>query len=94
SAEWEALNNGSRLVTGVTVVRKEFLEQHPDAVKAFLKDHADSAAFVNSDTQTAAEYVAEAGIIEKAPVAAKAIPYCNIVSISGSEMKTALAGYL
>lgn len=94
SAEWEALNNGSRLVTGVTVVRKEFLEQHPDAVKAFLKDHTDSAAFVNSDTQTAAEYVAEAGIIEKAPVAAKAIPYCNIVSISGSEMKTALAGYL
>ncbi len=94
TAEWEALNNGSRLVTGVTVVRKEFLEEHPDAVSAFLKDHAEDVAFVNSDIQTASGYVAEAGIIEKAPVAAKAIPYCNIVSISGSEMRTALAGYL
>ena len=34
------------------------------------------------------------GIIEKAPVAAKALPYCNIVCIAGDEMKTALSGYL
>ena len=92
--EWEALNNGSRLVTGVTVVRNEFLKEHPEAVSAFLKDHAADAAFVTSDTETASAYVAEAGIIEKAPVAKKAIPYCNIVCISGSEMKAALSGYL
>ncbi|MBR3307324.1 MAG: ABC transporter substrate-binding protein [Lachnospiraceae bacterium] len=92
--EWEKLGNGSKLVTGVTVVRNDFLKEHPEAVEAFIKDHAADAAFVNSDVETAAEYVAEAGIIEKAPVAAKAIPYCNIVSISGQEMKTALAGYL
>ncbi len=94
TAEWNALNNGSQLVTGVTVVRNDFLKEHPTAVSAFLKDHAASADFVNSDTETAAEYVAEAGIIEKAPVAKKAIPYCNIVCISGSDMKSALSGYL
>ena len=47
-----------------------------------------------TDNDTAAEYVAEAGIIEKAPVAAKAIPYCNIVCITGADMKAALSGYL
>ena len=92
--EWNALNNGSQLITGVTVVRNDFLKEHPDAVSAFVKDHASDAEFVNTDTATAADYVAEAGIIEKAPVAVKAIPYCNIVCISGSDMKTALSGYL
>ncbi len=94
TAEWEALKNGSQLVTGVTVVRNEFLKEHPEAVNAFLKDHAADAEFVNSNVETASGYVAEAGIIEKAPVAAKAIPYCNLVCISGSEMKEALSGYL
>ncbi|MCR5357330.1 MAG: ABC transporter substrate-binding protein [Lachnospiraceae bacterium] len=92
--EWDNVGNGSKLVTGVTVVRNDFLKEHPDAVSAFLKDHASDAEFVNSDTETASGYVAEAGIVEKAPVAAKAIPYCNIVCITGSEMKEALSGYL
>ena len=92
--EWDALGNGSKLVTGVTVARNDFIEEHPQAVAAFLKDHAASAEFVNSDASTAAQYVAEAGIIEKAPVAEKAIPFCNIVCIDGSDMKSALSGYL
>ena len=41
-----------------------------------------------------ASLVAAAGIIEKAPVAAKAIPYCSITYIDGEEMKTRLSGYL
>ncbi len=92
--EWDALDNGSRLLTGVTVVRKAFLDEHKEAVAGFLKDHAESVEFVDSQTETAAEYTAEAGIIEKAPVALKAIPFCNIVCISGEEMKNALSGYL
>ena len=94
TAEWDALGNGSSLVTGVTVVRNDFLKEHPDAVKAFVEDHAASTEFVNNDPATAAEYVVEAGIIEKAPVAEKAIPLCNIVCIKGAEMKDALSGYL
>ncbi|MBR5376212.1 MAG: ABC transporter substrate-binding protein, partial [Lachnospiraceae bacterium] len=92
--EWDALDNGSRLVTGVTVVRNEFLKEHPDAVQAFLRDHAADAEFVNTDTETAAGYVEQAGIIEKAAVAKKAIPFCNIVCITGTDMKEALSGYL
>ena len=42
----------------------------------------------------AAEMVAALGIVEKAPIAKKAMPACNIVCISGEEMKSARSGYL
>ena len=94
--EWDALqgDGGSRLVTGVTVVRKAFLEEHEAEVQVFLKEHEASAAFANEHVAEAAALVAAAGIIEKAPVAEKAMPYCNITYIDGAEMKEALEGYL
>ena len=92
--EWDALNNGSQLLTGVTIVRRQFLEEHKEAVQKFVKDHAESVNFVNSEVETAAQYTVDAGIIEKAPVAQKAIPFCNIVCLTGDEMKKDLSGYL
>lgn len=94
--QWDAVQGegGSRLVTGVTVVRKDFLEEHRDAVDAFLQEHAASAAYANEHVEEAAELVAAAGIIEKAAVAAKAMPKCNITYMDGNDMRTALAGYL
>ncbi len=92
--EWNKLENGSMLVTGVTVARKEFIEENPEALEQFLSDHERSVSFVNENVEEAAEYTAQAGIIEKAPVAQKAIPYCNIVCLKGGEMKEALSGYL
>lgn len=87
-------SNGSQLVTGVTIVRKEFYEQYPEAVETFLQEHRESVDAINADAETGAELVVKQGIIEKAPVAQKAIPLCNIVCISGEKMKTALDGYL
>lgn len=96
SAEWDSLQGegGSRLVTGVTVVRREVLEEREEAVKTFLKEREASSAYANEHTKEAAELVAAAGILEKAAVAEKAMPYCSITCISGEEMKTALEGYL
>ena len=96
TAEWAAVQGegGSSLVTGVTVVRKEFLEENPEAVEIFMKEHKASAAYANENVEAAAELVASYGIIEKAPVAAKAMPYCNITYIDGEQMKAALSGYL
>lgn len=94
NAEWEACNGGNGLVTGVTVVRTAFLNEHPEAVYVFMEEHEASAAFVNSNVEEAAELVAARGIVEKAPVAAKAMPKCNITYIDGEEMKQALSGYL
>ncbi|MDE6387448.1 MAG: ABC transporter substrate-binding protein [Lachnospiraceae bacterium] len=84
----------SQLVTGVTVVRNTFLEEHKTAVDKFLEEHAASAAYANEHVEEAAELVAAAGIIEKAPVAVKAMPKCNITYIDGGDMMNALEGYL
>lgn len=92
--EWENLNSGRGMVTGVTVVRKDFLKEHPEAVDTFLKEHEASAQFANDNVEEAAEMVVERGIAEKAPIAAKAIPACHITCIKGEEMKAALSGYL
>lgn len=94
--EWAAVQGegGSRLVTGVTVVRNAFLEENKAAVDQFLEEHAASADYANEHVEEAAGLVVEAGIIEKVPVAVKAMPQCNITYIDGEDMKTALAGYL
>ncbi|WP_408070936.1 MqnA/MqnD/SBP family protein [Butyrivibrio sp. JL13D10] len=92
--EWDAVSNGSKLITGVTVVRKDFLNEHPDEVKTFIDEHEKSTEKATSDVEGTANLVAEYGIIEKAPIAAKAIPECNIVCITGDVANTALSGYL
>lgn len=85
---------GSRLLTGVTVVRNEFLEEHPEAVQEFLAEHAASVEAVNGDPAAAAPLVVEYGIVDAEAVAEKAIPSCNLVCLTGDEMKSALSGYL
>ena len=78
----------------VTVVRYALLTEAPASVELFLEEHAASAAYANEHVEETAQLVAAAGIIDKAPVAAKALPECNITYIDGAEMKTALSGYL
>ncbi len=93
--EWDKVtDNGSRFLTGATIVRKAFLEEHPDAAAVFLREQEASADEANTNVEGTAALVAEYGIIEKAPIAQKALPYCNIVCITGEDMKTALSGYL
>lgn len=94
--EWNKVQgeNGSGMVTGVTIVRKAFLEEHPEAVERFLKEHADSVAAINGDPDTGAVLAAKAGIVAKEPIAKQAIPKCNIVCVTGPEMKASLSGYL
>lgn len=94
--QWDLLNTdgGSRMVTGVTIVRSAFLEENKAAVDQFLKDHAESAQYTSAEPEKAAELVAGLGIVEKAPMALKAMPLCNIVCITGEDMKQALSCYL
>jgi len=94
--EWMKVQSseGSGMVTGVTVVRREFLEAHEEAVKAFLEEHRESTASINGDVDTGAALAVEAGIVAKEPIAKQAIPQCNITCLTGSEMKQALSGYL
>ncbi len=92
NTEWEVAS-GKTLVTGVTVARKAFVEENPDAVADFLAKHKASAEYVNANVEEAAALVEKFGIF-KAQVAGKAIPACSISYIDGDEMKTALSAYL
>ncbi len=90
--EWEK-TEGSSLVTGVTVVQKEFLEAHPETVEKFLEEYAASVEYVNSDNDGAAALVGKYDIVAEG-VAKKALPYCNIVSVTGEDMKLSIEKYL
>lgn len=94
--EWQAVQGegGSQLVTGVTVASRDFIDAHPDMLQTFLEEHKASALYANEHPEETAELIAAAGIVEKAPIALKALPYCNIVSITDGDMETALSGYL
>lgn len=94
--QWAAVQgeDPSSLVTGVTVVRNEFLKANEKAVKSFLAEHKESAQAINDDPTHGATLAVEAGIVVKEPIARQAIPECNITYIDGEEMKQALSGYL
>lgn len=93
TAEWDKLGNGSSLITGIVIARREFAENNPEAVDLFLQRYADSVAYVNENVSEGAQLVGKYDIVPAA-VAEKAIPACNIVCITGTEMKEKLSGYL
>ena len=91
--EWNALGTGGQLVMTAVVARTEFLNENPDAVDAFLSDYAASIEYVKANVQECGELIAGYGIAPSAAIAAKAIPQCNLVCITGSEMAPTIDGY-
>lgn len=95
--EWDKVMENeetkSSLLTGVVVVRKEFAEENPEAVEDFMDRYADSVEYVNDNVEEAAKLVGNYDIVTE-DVAVKAIPECNIVCITGEDMKEQLSGYL
>ena len=93
SAQWDKLGVDSRLVTAGLLVRKAFADEHPQAVAKFLEECAASTDYANTHAAETAALVEKMGIVSAA-VAEKALPGCNLVCITGKEMKTAVNGYL
>lgn len=91
--EWDKVSPESALLTGVVVARTEFINENKKAVDNFLESYKMSTEFVNSNINEGARLIGEIGIIPE-KVAQKALPYCNIVCITGDEMKAILPGYL
>ena len=90
--EWEKVA-GSQLVTGVLVARTDAIEADPEAFDAFLTAYQASTEAANSDLEGTAALCESYGIVAKAALAQKALPECNIVFVTGSEMRTALETY-
>ena len=92
--EWDKVATDSKLVTGVFVFNKQFAENNPNLVATFLDDYSSSVDLAINEVDTAAALIEQYGIVAKAPIAKKALPNCNIAFVTGSEMKSTLAGYL
>ena len=91
--QWDALNSGSVLTMGCMVVRTQFAQEHPEAVAQFLEEYAQSITYVSDNPEEAAELVAQYGITPSAQIAAQAIPQCNLVCITGEDIRVNVEGY-
>lgn len=93
TAEWEKVSD-TQLITGLTVVRKEYAEAHPDVIEAFLAEYAQSVEAANTDVEGTAALCEAQGVVAKAAIAQKALPQCKIVCLTGEKLKTNAEGYL
>lgn len=91
--EWQKANDGASMATGVIVARTEFAEKYPQQLEKFMQEYAESVKFVNENTEQAAQLIGNYEIV-KAPIALKALPYCNICCLTGDELRQCLNGYL
>ncbi len=94
TAEWDKVTTPGSLVQGCVVVRKAFLEQNPDAVNTFMTEYQASINYLSTNTAEAAAMIEQNGIFQKAAIAQKAIPKCNITFLAGGDMKNAMQNYL
>ncbi|KAB3536056.1 ABC transporter substrate-binding protein [Alkaliphilus pronyensis] len=92
--EWnEVTPEDSKLPMGAIIVQKAFVEENKEAFNGFLDEYKSSVAFVNSNIDKASELIEKHGILPKAAIAKKAIPYSNIVFIEGDEAKSYLEDF-
>ncbi len=92
---WNKVSGGdSTLMMGCVIVRNQFLQENPDAVKLFIEEYAASVEKARSDVSGTAALCEQYGLIPKAALAEKAIPSCGLTFVTGEEMKTQLSGYL
>ena len=93
--EWDKVSGGeSTLMMGCVIVRNDFLRENPGAVALFLQDYAVSIEKAQSDAAGTAALCEQYGLIPKAALAEKALPYCGLTFVTGAEMKAGLSGYL
>ena len=91
--EWEKVA-GSKLVTGVLVARKDAVKADPARFAAFMDGYKASVEAANTDLDGTAALCEEQGVVAKAAIAKKALPNCNIVCLTGDELKTNASAYL
>ena len=91
---WQEVGAAGTFTMGCVVARSDFVEEHPEAVDAFLTEYAASIAYVNEHPEEAAALVEQYGIVPKAAVAKAAIPQANMVCLTGDELKADASAYL
>lgn len=92
--EWARVSPDSELMMGCMIVRRAFLDEHPEAVANFLIDYEASVKAANADSEAAGVLCEQYGIVAQAKMAQAAIPNCNLCFITGGALRDGLTGYL
>ena len=94
SEEWSTVSDGE-LAMGCIVARTDYIEENPLGVENFLRAYEESIEYMSNpdNLEEAAELVAQYNITANANIAKAAIPQCNLVCLTGDEMKSVLEAY-
>ena len=96
TVEWDRAfaDTGSQAVTTTTIVNRQFLEEHEQAVVEYLNMAGQSVSWTLANTGDAAALQEELGTFLNNSVALDAMPYISMVNLTGEDMRTALSGFL
>ena len=92
-AEWNKVCD-TPIAQGVVIVRTDWLKDNEGAFRTFLNDFAASSDAAINDIDNTVSAVVELGVIPNEALAKQAIPNCNIVSVTGEDMKKSVAGFI
>lgn len=87
-------DTGSQAVTTTTIVNRQFLEEHEQAVVEYLNMAGQSVSWTLANMGDAAALQEELGTFLNNSVALDAMPYISMVNLTGEQMRTALSGFL
>ncbi len=96
SDAWDA-KYSTPIAMGCILARESFIKEHPTLVAKFLDEYEQSISFVAApeNLEAAAQYIYDAGILPKLPLAKRALGNLGdaIGYIDGAEMKTTLIAF-
>ena len=92
-AEWNKVCD-TPIAQGVVIVRADWLQENEGAFRTFLNDFAASSDAALNDLDSTVAQVVALGVIPNEALAKQAIPGCNIVCVTGEEMKNSVEGFL
>ncbi len=94
SDEWDKLGQG-KLAMGCLAARTGYIQEHPREVEQFLSLYGESIAYMSDPAHLdeAAALTAKYAITPNEKIAARAIPQCNLVFLTGEEMQETLQAY-
>ena len=93
---WDEVSDGAGALTmGCVVARTAFVEEHPEAVAAFLTEYGASIDYMSdaANLDDAAALAEQYQIVPKAAVAKLALPSANLCFVTGDEMMADIQGY-
>jgi len=88
SDAWTESGAAGTFTMGCVVVRTEFAQENPEAVKAFLTEYEASINYIKDNPEEGAKLIEQYGIVPKAAIAQAAIPQANMIFTAGEDMKS------